>query len=289
MSARIIDGKAIAAEIRQEITADVGYLKVKHRVVPGLAAVLVGDDPASQVYVRTKRKACREVGIYSAEHRLPTSTSEGELIALLKRLNEDNRIHGILLQSPLPFPLKEERMFEMISPMKDADGFHPENVGRLLIGEPRFVPCTPYGVQQMLIRSGIPIEGRDVVIVGRSNIVGKPLAALLMQKASWANATVTICHTGTRNLAEQTRRAEILIAAAGRPRMITAEMVSEGVVVIDVGTNRIDGKLVGDVEFEGVAEKASAIAPVPGGVGPMTVTMLLYNTVRAARMAYHLE
>lgn len=289
MSARIIDGKAIAAEIRQEIKAAVEHLRTEHGVVPGLAAVIVGDNPASQVYVRNKRKACQEVGIYSEEHRLSASTSEEELIGLLKQINERKNIHGILLQSPVPPPLKEEEMFEIISPLKDVDGFHPENVGRLMIGEPRFVSCTPYGVQQLLIRSGIPIEGKDVVIAGRSNIVGKPLAAILMQKAPGANATVTVCHTGTRDLPEHTRRAEILIAAAGRPRMITAEMVSEEVVVIDVGINRVDGKLVGDVDFDGVKEKASAITPVPGGVGPMTIAMLLQNTVQAARIAHNIS
>lgn len=286
MSARIIDGKAIAGQIRQEVKAEVARLKAEHGIVPGLAAVLVGDNPASQVYVRTKRKICEEVGIHSEEYRLPESTSERELMDLLEKLNADPRVSGILLQSPVPPPLVEERMFEIISPMKDVDGFHPENVGRLLIGTPRFLPCTPYGVQQMLVRSGIQMGGKHVVIVGRSNIVGKPLAGILIQKAAGANATVTICHTGTRDLADHTRRAEILIAAAGRPRTVTADMVSEGAIVIDVGINRVDGKIVGDVDFDPVAGKAAAISPVPGGVGPMTVAMLMQNTVLAARLAH---
>lgn len=289
MSAKIIDGKAIAAEIRQEVKAEVARLRAEHGIVPGLAAVLVGDNPASQVYVRTKRKICEEVGVYSEEHRLPESTSERELMDLLAKLNDDPRVNGILLQSPVPPPLVEERMFEIISPLKDVDGFHPENVGHLLIGTPRFLPCTPYGVQQMLVRSGIQMGGKHVVIVGRSNIVGKPLAGILIQKAAGANATVTICHTGTKGLADHARRAEILIAAAGRPRTVTADMVSDGAIVIDVGINRVGGKIVGDVDFEPVAEKAAAISPVPGGVGPMTVAMLMQNTLLAARLAHNLN
>jgi len=289
MAARILSGNKIAEEIRTELRGEVQQLKSRG-VTPALAVVLVGEDPASQVYVRNKVKTCQQLGVHSLEFRFPADYPEGELLQLIERLNRDEQVHGILVQLPLPKHINEEKVLLRIDPNKDVDGFHPYNVGRLLIGNPLFVPCTPHGCQQILVRSGIDPTGKHVVVVGRSNIVGKPVAAILMQKAPGANATVTICHTGTRDLAEHTRRADILVVAAGRPRAITADMVREGAVVIDVGVNRIgktpEGKdvLCGDVDFEAVKEKASAITPVPGGVGPMTITMLMMNTVRAARM-----
>jgi methylenetetrahydrofolate dehydrogenase (NADP+)/methenyltetrahydrofolate cyclohydrolase len=259
--------------------------------VPGLATVLVGSDPASQVYVGAKEKTCQELGIYSERHDLPEKTTQQELIALVQKLNKDPKINGILVQLPLPKHLNEEEVLYAIDPKKDVDGFHPVNVGRLMIGEPDYIPCTPAGIQQLLIRSGTKIDGAEVVVVGRSNIVGKPIANILLQKRPGANATVTICHTGTKDLTFHTKRADILIVAAGKPKAITADMVKEGVVVIDVGVNEIgktpEGKriLAGDVDFDTVKEKAKAITPVPGGVGPMTITMLMLNTVRAAKIA----
>lgn len=291
MTAQLIKGTEVAAQIREELKKEIAELKAKHNLVPGLATVLVGSDPASQVYVGAKEKTCHELGIYSERHDLPENITQKELIDLIEKLNKDPKIHGILVQLPLPKHLNEEEVLYAINPKKDVDGFHPVNVGKLMIGEPDFLPCTPAGIQQLLIRSGTKIDGAEVVVVGRSNIVGKPIANILLQKKPGANATVTICHTGTRDLAAHTRRADILIVAAGKPKAITADMVKEGVVVIDVGVNEIgktpDGKriIVGDVDFEGVKEKAKAITPVPGGVGPMTITMLMMNTVKAAKIA----
>jgi len=291
MTAQIISGTEIAKQIREELKQEIAELKEKHSLVPGLVTVLVGEDPASQSYVGAKEKTSIELGIYSERHDLAEKTSQDELMALIDRLNKDPKIHGILVQLPLPKHLNETEVLYAIDPKKDVDGFHPVNVGKLMIGEPDYLPCTPHGIQQLLIRSGVQIEGAEVVVVGRSNIVGKPIANILLQKRPGANATVTVCHTGTRDISFHTKRADILIVAAGRPKAVTADMVKEGVVVIDVGVNRVgktaEGKaiLVGDVDFEGVKEKASAITPVPGGVGPMTITMLMLNTVRAAKLA----
>ena len=292
MTATIISGTEIAKQIRQELTQEIAQLKDKHNLVPGLATVIVGDDPASQVYVGSKVKTCQALGIYSERHDLPVETSEQTLLTLIDRLNKDPKIHGILVQLPLPKHINESNVLIAIDPKKDVDGFHPVNVGKLMIGEPDYLPCTPHGIQELLLRSGIETEGAEVVIVGRSNIVGKPVANLLLQKKAGANATVTVCHTRTRDLASHTRRADILIVAAGgKPKAITADMVKEGAVVIDVGVHRIgktaEGKsiLCGDVDFESVKEKAKAITPVPGGVGPMTIVMLMSNTVKAAKLA----
>ncbi len=291
MAAKIIDGKQIAADMRAELKNHVANL-AKKGIVPGLGVVLVGDDPASKSYVTAKQKACEEIGIYSDDNRLPDTTSQQELIALIDRLNKDPKIHGILTQLPLPKQIDESAVLLAIDPDKDVDGFHPINVGKMVTGHKAFLPCTPHGVVQLLIRAGVKIEGADVVIVGRSNIVGKPLANILIQKNEMGNATVTVCHTRTKNLAEHTKRADIVIAAAGRPNTITADMIKQGAVVIDVGVNRVEDatkkrgyRLVGDVDFEKVKEKASLITPVPGGVGPMTITMLLYNTVESAKRA----
>ncbi|MCK4535787.1 MAG: bifunctional methylenetetrahydrofolate dehydrogenase/methenyltetrahydrofolate cyclohydrolase FolD [Desulfuromonadales bacterium] len=276
---KIIDGKAIAAEIREEIAADVSSLKGQG-VTPGLAVVLVGEDPASRVYVSMKEKACEKAGIFSDEHKLPEETTEAQLLALIDELNRDERIDGILVQLPLPDQIDESKILEAISPTKDADGFHPYNVGRLMTGNPLFQPCTPYGIMKMLEHTGVDLTGKEVVVVGRSNIVGKPVALMCLAK----HATVTLCHSRTRDLAQKVGQADVLIAAVGRPEMIKGEWVKEGAVVIDVGVNRVgEKKLVGDVEFDAALERASAITPVPGGVGPMTITMLLYNTVESAR------
>ncbi|HUU50741.1 MAG TPA: bifunctional methylenetetrahydrofolate dehydrogenase/methenyltetrahydrofolate cyclohydrolase FolD [Nitrospinota bacterium] len=295
MSAKIIDGNKIADEIRGEIKKEVESLKSQNNITPGLAAVLVGDNPASQVYVRMKRKACKEIGIFSEEYNLPANTKEEELLELINKLNKSTQINGILVQLPLPEQINEVKILNSVLPEKDVDGFHPINVGKMLLGEPVFLPCTPFGVQQMLLRSGYDPRGRHVVIVGRSNIVGKPLAAILMQKKEGADATVTICHSRTKDISKHTREAEILIAAIGRAKAITAGMVSKGVVVIDVGVNRVDDptsekgyRLVGDVDFDEVSKVAEAISPVPGGVGPMTITMLLNNTVKAAKIQNNL-
>jgi methylenetetrahydrofolate dehydrogenase (NADP+)/methenyltetrahydrofolate cyclohydrolase len=291
MTAKIISGTEIAKQIREELKQEIATLKAKHNLVPGLATVLVGEDPASQVYVGQKEKTSVALGIYSERHDLPAQTKQEDLMAMVNRLNNDPKIHGILVQLPLPKHLNETEVLYAINPKKDVDGFHPVNVGKLMIGEPDYLPCTPHGIQQLLIRSGVKIEGAEVVVLGRSNIVGKPIANILLQKKPGANATVTVCHTGTRDISFHTHRADILIVAAGRPKAVTADMVKEGVVVIDVGVNRIgktpEGKdiLAGDVDFETVKEKASAITPVPGGVGPMTITMLMLNTVRAAKLA----
>jgi len=291
MPAQIISGTEVAKQIREELKQEIAKLKAKHNLTPGLATILVGEDPASQVYVGAKEKTSLALGIYSERHDLPADTSEEELLALIDKLNKDPKIHGILVQLPLPKHINETKVLYAVDPKKDVDGFHPVNVGKLMIGEPDYLPCTPHGIQQLLIRSGVKIDGAEVVIVGRSNIVGKPIANILLQKKAGANATVTVCHTRTRDISLHTRRADILIVAAGRPKAITADMVKEGVVVIDVGVNRIgktaEGKdiLVGDVDFDSVKEKAKAITPVPGGVGPMTITMLMLNTVRAAKLA----
>ncbi|ABQ25373.1 bifunctional methylenetetrahydrofolate dehydrogenase/methenyltetrahydrofolate cyclohydrolase FolD [Geotalea uraniireducens] len=277
--AKIIDGKAIAAKIRGEITAEVAKLASKG-VTPGLAVVLVGEDPASKVYVSMKEKACKDVGIFSDEYKLPVDTSEADLLLLIHKLNSDPKIHGILIQLPLPKQIDTEKVLEAISPEKDADGFHPYNVGRLVIGKPLFQPCTPYGVMVMLKEAGVELAGKEVVVVGRSNIVGKPVAFMCLQQ----NATVTLCHSKTRDLAAKVGMADVVIAAVGQPEMIKGAWIKEGAVVIDVGVNRVgEKKLVGDVEFDAAAERASAITPVPGGVGPMTITMLLYNTLEAAK------
>ena len=288
MTAKIIEGTKIAAEIREELKVRVERLREKG-VIPGLVMVRVGEDPASVSYVSGKSKASEELGIYSETIVLPEDAKEDEVLAKVEELNRDPRFHGILVQLPLPKHIDSDKVLNVIEPRKDIDGFHPVNVGRLLIGEPYFLPCTPHGVQQLLLRSGYDPGGKHVVICGRSNIVGKPLMAILVQKKKGANATVTVCHTGTRDLAAMAREADILIAAMGSPNAITADMVKDGAVVIDVGVNRIPDatkksgyRLVGDTDFDAIKEKAEAISPVPGGVGPMTVTMLMVNTVRAA-------
>lgn len=295
MAVQIIDGKQVAADMRAELKDEVAKLKEKG-VVPGLGVILVGEDPASQSYVTAKERACEELGIYSDDNRLPAETSQQDLIALVNRMNNDPKINGILVQLPLPKGLNESEVLLAIDPDKDVDGFHPMNVGKMMVGEKAFLPCTPHGVIQLLLRSGVEIKGANVVIVGRSNIVGKPLANMLIQKNDKGNATVTVCHTRTKDLAHHTKQADIVIAAAGRPNTVTADMVKDGVVVIDVGVNRVEDatkkrgyRLVGDVDFDAVKEKASFITPVPGGVGPMTITMLLYNTVESAKRAAGIE
>ncbi|NCC50420.1 MAG: bifunctional methylenetetrahydrofolate dehydrogenase/methenyltetrahydrofolate cyclohydrolase FolD [Spartobacteria bacterium] len=288
MTAKILDGKAIAQEMREEIKARVAEL-TRQGVIPGLGVLLVGDDPASRSYVTAKEKACDKAGMYSSEVRLPVEATREQILNVVRVFNEDEKIHGILVQLPLPESSIEQEVIETIVPHKDVDGFHPVNVGRMLLGLPAYLPCTPHGILHILKRSGIPTEGAHVVIVGRSNIVGRPLANMLTLKNDMGNATVTMCHTRTRNLADLTVQADIVIAAAGRPDTITANMIKEGAVVIDVGVNRVEDasrergyRLVGDVDFDAIKEKASAVTPVPGGVGPMTITMLLYNTVEAA-------
>jgi methylenetetrahydrofolate dehydrogenase (NADP+)/methenyltetrahydrofolate cyclohydrolase len=285
VTAQIIDGKAIAARIREELGEQVARFRQETSITPHLVAVFVGDDPASAVYVRNKQKACEKAGIKSTLHRLSAETMQNELLDLVKECNADDEIHGILVQLPLPKQIDETAILDAICPMKDVDAFHPENVGLIVQGRPRFLPCTPHGVQLLLVESGTQIEGAHVVVLGRSEIVGKPMAMMLMQKGAAANATVTICHSRTRNLTEITRTADILIAAIGLPKFVTKEKVKPGVVVIDVGINRVEGKLIGDVDFESVSEIASAITPVPGGVGPMTIAMLLKNTLTAAKLA----
>ena len=276
----ILDGKMVAEHLRKGIAEEVNKLKRETGLVPGLAAVLVGDNPASQIYVKNKRKACEEVSIYSEEYKLPEETAESDLLTLIEKLNHDEKIHGILVQLPLPKQINEARILRTVSPLKDIDGFHPENVGLLVEGNPRFIPCTPHGIIKLLDYYGIEIQGKEAVVVGRSNIVGKPVSLLLLHR----HATVTICHSRTKSLGEVTRRADILVAAIGRARLITEDMVKEGAVVIDVGINRLpDGKLAGDVDFENVRNKAAFITPVPGGVGPMTIAMLLWNTFSSAK------
>lgn len=286
----ILDGRALAQTIQTEVTAGVAALQQQHAVTPGLAALLVGDNPASAVYVRNKSRACAAAGIYSQTFHQPAETTQSDLLTLVHQLNQDDRFHGILVQLPLPPHLDETALIATLDPRKDVDGLHPFNLGKLEQGEPLFIPATPAGVQQILLRSGYDPAGRHIVICGRSNIVGKPLALLLMQRQPGANATVTVAHTQTADLPALTRQADILIAAIGRPQAITAAMVKDGAVVIDVGINRVDDptrrngyRLVGDVDFAPVAEKAAAITPVPGGVGPMTIAMLLVNTLTAAQ------
>ncbi len=272
----LINGKEISASIRAEIKAETEKLSFR----PGLAVILVGDDPASQVYVRNKNKACEEVGFYSEMYTLPKETSMDELLGLIDQLNHSPQIHGILVQLPLPKHLDEEKVILAIDPEKDVDAFHPVNVGKIMIGNHSFLPCTPAGVMELLSRSGIDVSGKECVVIGRSNIVGKPQAMLLLH----ANGTVTVCHSRTKNLSEICRRADILVSAIGRAKFVTSDMVKEGAVVIDVGINRDEnGKLCGDVDFESVAPKTSFITPVPGGVGPMTITMLMKNTLTAAK------
>ena len=284
MSAKLIDGKAIAASIRNQLVAEVAAFRESTRIVPKLAAVLVGDDPASQVYVRNKEQACAKIGMASELFRLPATTTQAELLDLVAKLNSDTSIHGILVQLPLPRHINETTVLDAVNPLKDVDCFHPENVGLMVQGRPRFRPCTPHGVQVLLQESGTVVDGAHVVVLGRSEIVGKPVAMMLVQKGETANATVTICHSRTQNLTEIIRSADILIAAIGKPEFVTAEMVKPGAVVIDVGINRVDERLVGDVAFDAVSQVASAITPVPGGVGPMTIAMLLKNTLTAARI-----
>src|SRR6516165_8752694 len=284
MPAILLDGKQLAQTMRAEIAAEIADFVRTNDRKPGLAAVLVGDDPGSHKYVRNKRKACQEVGVESWLHALPADTSESQLLQLLARLDFDPEVNGILVQLPLPKQIREEVIVRSVSPLKDVDGFGPENLGLLASGHPRFLPCTPHGVQQLLVRNGICVEGAQVVIVGRSNIVGKPLALILMQKAPGANATVTVCHSRSRDLADLTRQADIVVVAIGAPQFLKADMIRPGAVVVDVGINVFDGKTVGDVDFDGVRQVASAITPVPGGVGPMTITMLLRNTLEAAKL-----
>lgn len=281
MTAKLIDGKEIARVMREEMKEDVKNLRSRKGVVPGLAVVIVGEDPASQVYVRNKEKSCAEVGIYSEKHALPAETKEKELLSLIAKLNKEPKIHGVLVQLPLPEQINEKRILSAIDPDKDVDGFHPINVGRLMIGEAIFPPCTPHGIMELLKRSKVELEGKRAVVVGRSNIVGKPVALMLLGE----NATVTVCHSRTRNLAEEIRGGDVVVAAIGKLQMIKGDMIKDGAVVIDVGVNRLDDKLVGDVDFEGAKERASLITPVPGGVGPMTITMLLKNTIKAAELA----
>ena len=285
MSARIIDGKLIAASIRERLRDTVAAFTQTTGVTPKLAAVLVGEDPASQVYVRNKEQACTKAGILSEVHRLDEATTQADLLRFVARLNNDPSVHGILVQLPLPKHIHQITVLDAIHPLKDVDCFHPENVGLLFQNRPRFLPCTPQGIQVLIRESGTAVNGAHVVVLGRSEIVGKPVGIMLLQKGETANATVTICHRGTRNLPEVTRSADILIAAIGRPEFVTQDMVRKDAVVIDVGINRQNNKLVGDVAFESVSQIASAITPVPGGVGPLTIAMLLENTLSAARLA----
>jgi methylenetetrahydrofolate dehydrogenase (NADP+) / methenyltetrahydrofolate cyclohydrolase len=291
MPAKLIDGKAIAEQINAETVAEIARLQEQHRLTPGLAVVLVGENPASATYVSMKDKMCARLGLHSERINLRASTSEGELLAIINDLNFKREIHGILVQSPLPPQISEQAIFAEVDPTKDVDGFHPLNVGKLTLGDPTgFVPCTPAGIHELLIRSGVKIEGSHVVVLGRSRIVGRPVSLILSQKTPNANATVTVCHSRSAGLAEICRSADILVAAIGTPRFVQADMVREGAVVIDVGINRVDDKraekgyrIVGDVDFDAVATKAALITPVPGGVGPMTIAMLMHNTVRAAK------
>jgi methylenetetrahydrofolate dehydrogenase (NADP+)/methenyltetrahydrofolate cyclohydrolase len=283
MPATILDGKKLAQQIRSELAEEVVEFIQNNGVVPCLAAILVGDDAGSEVYVRNKRKACEETGMESQLHRLPASTSQEELLKLIAALNMADDVHGILVQSPYPSHIDPARVVLAVTPAKDVDVFHPENVGRLVQGRPRFLPCTPHGVQQLLMRNNIEIAGRHVVVVGRSDIVGKPLANMLVQKGRGGDATVTVCHSRTKDLGAVTRLADILVVAIGKPEFVTADMVKPGAAVVDVGINRTPAGLVGDVDFDAVKEVAGAISPVPGGVGPLTVAMLLRNTLAAAQ------
>jgi methylenetetrahydrofolate dehydrogenase (NADP+)/methenyltetrahydrofolate cyclohydrolase len=286
VTATILDGKKLSRQIREELRDEVAEFIENNAEVPTLATVQVGDDPASEVYVRNKVTGCEQVGMQSRRFRLAANTSQDELLELVARLNmdRDEPVHGILVQLPLPQQIQPSRIVHAISPLKDVDGFHPENVGRLVQGNPRFLPCTPYGIQQLLVRNQIEIAGRHVVVVGRSDTVGKPMALLLMQRGAGGDATVTVCHSKTRDLAAITRQADILVVAIGQPKFITAEMVKPGAAVVDVGIHRTEAGLVGDVDFEAVSRVAGHISPVPGGVGPLTVTMLLVNTLAAARL-----
>ncbi|MCK5322586.1 MAG: bifunctional 5,10-methylene-tetrahydrofolate dehydrogenase/5,10-methylene-tetrahydrofolate cyclohydrolase [Desulfobulbaceae bacterium] len=291
MGAKIISGTETAKSIREELKTEVAELKEKHNVVPGLVTILVGADPASQVYVGAKEKTSKVLGIYSERYDLPEDTSEEDLLALVEKCNKNEKLHGILVQLPLPKHINEAKVLYAIDPDKDVDGFHPVNVGKMVLGEQCFLPCTPHGILELLERSGVETSGAETVVLGRSNIVGKPIANLMIQKRASGNATVTVCHTRTADMKFHTKRADILIVAVGVPKFVTGDMVKEGVVVIDVGVNRIGktdtGKaiLAGDVDFDSVKDKASAITPVPGGVGPMTITMLMKNTVQAAKQA----
>ena len=292
MTARIIDGKEVAAKVHEEVAAGVTEYREQHGSAPGLTVVLVGDDPASHSYVKGKDRACERVGISSETILRDASITQEELIDIVNDLNNDSKVHGILLQLPLPDHIDDAAVIHATDPMKDVDVLHPENAGLLVLGEPRFAPATPLGVQRMLLEEGVEMKGARVVIVGRSKLVGMPLALLLLQKGPGANSTVTVCHTGTTNIAAETRRADVLIAAAGFPGTVTADMVKPGAVVIDVGVSRVDDptrkrgyRLTGDVEFDSVSEVASAITPVPGGVGPMTIAMLLVNVLQAAKLA----
>ena len=285
MTAKIIDGSAVSQQIRTELATQVAEFREQTGITPHLAAVLVGEDPASAVYVRNKQKACETTGLKSTLHRLPAETTQQQLLELVDQLNRAPDVHGILVQLPLPKQINQQVILDAVTPLKDVDAFHPENVGLISQGRPRFLPCTPHGVQQLLISSQTQVAGAHVVIIGRSEIVGKPLAMMLVQKGPAADATVTVCHSRTKNLKELTRQADILVAAIGVPRFVTVDMVRPGAVVIDVGINRVDDKLVGDVDFDAVKEIASAITPVPKGVGPMTIAMLLKNTLTAARLA----
>lgn len=275
---RIIDGKAISAAVKEAVKSEVAQLKEK-AITTGLAVIIVGEDPASKVYVSNKKKACEALGMISREYALPENTTEDELISLIEKLNSDKEINGILCQLPLPKHINEKKVIDSIIPEKDVDAFHPQNVGKIMIGDYDFVPCTPAGIMEMLKYENIDVSGKRCVVIGRSNIVGKPMAMLLLHK----NGTVTVCHSKTENLKEICREADILVAAVGRANFVTADMVKEGAVVIDVGMNRVDGKLCGDVDFDSVKDKTSAITPVPGGVGPMTIAMLMKNTLTAAK------
>ncbi len=290
MTAKIVSGTEVAKEIREELKVEVSELKEKHNIVPGLVTILVGEDPASQSYVAAKNKTAHALGINSEQVTLDADTSEEDLLKLVDKYNSDDSINGILVQLPLPKHINDNKVLNNIDPDKDVDGFHPVNIGRMVLGEQCFLPCTPHGVLELLSRSGVETSGAEVVILGRSNIVGKPMANLMLQKRESGNATITLCHTRTKNMEEHCRRADIIIAAAGVPKLVTAEMVKDGVAVMDVGVNRIGksstGKaiLAGDVDFDSVKEKASYITPVPGGVGPMTITMLMKNTLQSAKM-----
>jgi len=288
--ARILSGTDLSKTMRAEMAEEVTNLKADHDLTPGLAVVLVGDDPASMSYIKGKRKACADTGIHSVEHNLTADQPESDLLEIIEQLNNDPAIHGILVQLPLPDGFDEQKALTAISPEKDVDGLHPVNLGHLMRGEEGFLPCTPHGVQQILKHGNFEVAGKHVVIVGRSTLVGRPLANILSQKAEGANATVTMCHTGTQDLAHFTRQADILVVVTGYPNTVTADMVKEGAVVIDIGVNRVDDtskkagyRLIGDVDYDAIKEKASAITPVPGGVGPMTITMLLYNTIWSAK------
>jgi methylenetetrahydrofolate dehydrogenase (NADP+) / methenyltetrahydrofolate cyclohydrolase len=283
MPAMLIKGSDISKQIKEELKVEIADIRENNNIIPGLATVLVGENEASKVYVGAKEKACKELGIYSERIDLPGDTKEQDLLELIGKLNKDPKIHGILVQLPLPKHINETNVLYSIDPAKDVDGFHPVNIGKMMLGEPCFLPCTPHGILELLRRSNTELSGAEVVVVGRSNIVGKPVANMLLQK-NGGNATVTICHTGTKDIPSHTRRADILIVAVGKPKAVTADMVKEGVVVIDVGVNRLETGLVGDVDFDAVKEKAKAITPVPGGVGPMTIVMLMKNTVQSAKM-----